>query len=60
MTIASSTYCEYRKISIPIDSVRMIVRMLRLRVPTVLKLENRNVLTIITLKNPTNTISNPE
>ena len=38
----------------------MIVRMLRLRVPTVLKLENRHVLTINTLKNPTNIINNPE
>src|SRR5215211_838041 len=38
----------------------MIVRMLRTRVPTVLKLEKRQVLTIKTLKNPTNTISSPE
>ena len=59
-TIPSSTYREYRKISIPTDNARMIVRMLRTRVPTVLKLEKRQVLTIITLRNPTSTISSPE
>ena len=57
---ASSTYRENRKISIPTESTRMIVRMLRARVPTVLKLEKRNVLTIIKLKNPISTINKPE
>ena len=38
----------------------MIVRMLRTRVPTVLKLEKRSVLTIIKLNSPTSTINRPE
>ncbi len=59
ITIASSTYREYRKISIPTARTRMIVRILRTLVPTVLKLENRNVLTIIKLNNSTSSISNP-
>ena len=60
ITIASSTYCEYKKMSTPADNTRMIVRMLRTLVPTVLKLEKRQVLTINTLRNPTSVISNPE
>src|ERR1043165_8197372 len=38
----------------------MIVRMVRTLVPTVLKLEKRQVLTIITLRNPTSTINSTE
>src|SRR5688572_32181642 len=40
-------------------SARMIGRMLRVLVPTVLKLEKRSVLTIIKLNSPTNSISSP-
>lgn len=41
-------------------SAKMIGRMLRLLVPTVLKLEKRNVLTIKKLRNPTSTITSTE
>ena len=42
------------------DKARMIGRMLRLLVPTVLKLEKRQVLTIIKLRKPTRIISKAE